>query len=71
MAKEVKPADEHTAEEEDNRGSAVSPTSNLTVKVPNASTGVDAAIRWLRKGRKSPRSWTYTAGTMNEPARCI
>lgn len=52
MAKEVKPADEHTAEEEDNRGSAVSPTSNLTVKVPNASTGVDAAIGWLRKGSK-------------------
>ena len=60
MAKEVKPADEHTAEEEDNRGSAVSSPSNVTVKVSDASTGVDAA-----------RFWTYTAGTMNEPARCI
>ncbi len=52
MAKEVKPADEHTAEEEDNRGSAVSSPSNVTVKVSDASTGVDAAIGWLRKGSK-------------------
>lgn len=53
MAKEVRSADEHTAEEEDNRGSAASPTHNVTVNVPpNASTGVDAAIGWLRKGSK-------------------
>ena len=52
MAKEVKPADEHTAEEEDNRGSAVSSPSHVTVKVSDASTGVDAAIGWLRKGSK-------------------
>lgn len=52
MAKEVKPADEHTAEEEDNRGSAVSSPGNVTVKVSDASTGVDAAIGWLRKGSK-------------------
>lgn len=52
MAKEVTPADEHTAEEKDNRGSAASRTNNVTVKVPNASTGVDTAIGWLRKGSK-------------------